>query len=94
MDQDCGFALADNAAHLDAMTQIASNSLADSPLTTQIDTGANFMLLTILRGKWPLGSKSKFKIIADRVKADHTYLARICGAAKLGNLDDEELLKQ
>ena len=94
MDQDRGAALADNTAHLDAMTEIASNILADSPLAAQIDVGANFMLLTILREKWPVGSKSKFKIIADRVKADHTYLAHICAAAKLDNLDDEDSLKQ
>ena len=49
MDQDRGSALADNTAHLDAMTQIASHILADSPLAALIDAGANFMLLTILR---------------------------------------------
>ena len=94
LDQDRGAALADNTAYLDAMTQIASNILADSPLAAKIDAGANFILLTILREKWPVGSKSKFKIIADRVKADHTYLAHICAAAKLKNLDDEDSLKQ
>ena len=52
------------------------------------------MLLTLLREKWPVGSKAKFKIIADRVKADHTYLAHICAAAKLDDLDDEDSLKQ
>ena len=75
------------------MTQIASNILADSPLAAQIDAGANFVLLTILREKWPVGSKSRFKVIADRVKADHTYLAHFCAAAKLGDLDDEDSLK-
>ena len=76
------------------MTQIASDILADSPLAGEIDAGANFVLLTILREKWPVGSKSRFKIIADRVQADHTYLAHICAAAKLDNLDDEDSLKQ
>ena len=94
MDQDRGAALADNTAHLDAMTEIASNILADSPLAAQIDAGANFTLLTILREKWPVGSKSKFKIIAGRVNADHTYVAHICATAKLDNLDDEDSLKQ
>ena len=51
------------------------------------------MLLTILREKWPVGSKSRFKVIADRVKADHTYLAHICAAAKLDDLNDEDSLK-
>ena len=94
MDQDRGAALADNPAHLDAMTQMASNILADSSLTAEIDAGANFVLLTILREKWPVGSKSKFKVIADRVGADHTYLSHICAAAKLDNLEDHNALKQ
>ena len=34
------------------------------------------------------------KIIAGRVNADHTYLAHICAAAKLDNLDDKDVLKQ
>ena len=93
MDQDRGAALADNTAYLDAMTQIASDILADSPFAGEIDAGANFVLLTILREKWPVGSKSRFKVIADRVKADHTYLAHICAAAKLDDLNDEDSLK-
>ena len=64
------------------------------PLASQFEAGANFVLLTLLREKWPVGSKAKFKTIADRVKADHTYLAHICAAAKLDDLDDEDSLKQ
>jgi len=94
MDQNRGAPLVKDKIYLDAITQIASNILANSPLAVKIDSGANFMLLTILREKWPVGSKSKFKIIAGRVKADHTYLAHICAVAKLDNLDDEGSLKQ
>ncbi len=94
MDQDRGATFAGDTAYLDAMAQIASNVVVDSPLATQIDVGANFVLLTVLREKWPVGSKSKFKIIADRVNADHTYIAHICAAAKLDNLDDQNALKQ
>ena len=94
MDQDRGAELAADKNHLDAMTSIASDILADSPLASQLEAGANFVLLTLLREKWPVGSKAKFKIIAERVKADHTYLAHICAAAKLDELDDEESLKQ
>ena len=94
MDQDRGAALAGNTAHLDAMTQIASNIVANSPLAAKIDAGANFVLLTILREKWPVGSKSKFIVIADRVGADHTYLSHICAATKLDNLEDHNALKQ
>ena len=94
MDQDRGASLVGDTVHLDAITQVASNIVADSPLTAEIDAGANFILLTILREKWPVGSKSKFKVIADRVGADHTYLSHICAAAKLNNLEDHDALKQ
>ena len=54
MDQDRGFSSVADTVHLNALTQIASNILADSPLAAQIDAGANFALLTILRenGRW------------------------------------------
>ena len=99
MDQDRGAELAVDQNHLDAMTIIASEivtgkATAGGALTSQLEAGANFVLLTLLREKWPVGSKAKFKIIADRVKADHTYLAHICAAAKLDDLDDEDSLKQ
>jgi hypothetical protein len=104
MDQDRGAELAADQNHLDAMTMIASEIIASeiitskatagSALASQFEAGANFVLLTLLREKWPVGSKAKFKTIADRVKADHTYLAHICAAAKLDDLDDEDSLKQ
>ena len=94
MDQDRGAELAADQNHLDAMTIIASEIIADSALASQLEAGANFVLITLLREKWPVGSKAKFKTIADRVKADHTYLAHICAAAKLDDLDDEDSLKQ
>ena len=94
MDQDRGVSMVGDTVHLDAVKQIASNILANSPLAPRIDAGANFSVLTILREKWPVGSKSKFKVIADRVGAEHTYLSHICAAAKLGNLEDHNGLKQ
>ena len=94
MDQDRGAELAADQNHLDAMTIIASEIIADSALASQLEAGANFALLTLLREKWPVGSKAKFKTIADRVTADHTYLAHICAATKLDNIDDEDSLKQ
>ena len=94
MDQDRGASLVGDTVYLDAITQVASNIVADSSLAAEIDAGANFVLLTILREKWPVGSKSKFKVIADRVGADHTYLSHICAAAKLDDLEDHNALKQ
>ena len=94
MDQDRGAELAADQSHRDAMTIIASEIIADNAIASQLEAGANFVLLTLLREKWPVGSKAKFRTIADRVKADHTYLAHICAAAKLDDLDDEDSLKQ
>jgi len=99
MDQDRGAGLATDQKYLDAMTIIASEiitseAMAGSALASQLEAGANFVLLTLLREKWPVGSKTKFKTIADRVTADHTYLAHICASAKLDDLDDEDSLKQ
>ena len=94
MDQDRGAELAADQNHLDAMAIIASEIIADNALASQLEAGANFVLLTLLREKWPVGSKAKFKTIADRVKADHTFLAHVCAAAKLDDLDDEDALKQ
>jgi hypothetical protein len=94
MDQDRGAELAADQNHLDAMTIIASEIIASeiitskatagSALASQFEAGANFVLLTLLREKWPVGSKAKFKTIADRVKADHTYLAHICAGGQAG----------
>ena len=94
VDQDRGADLADDAAHLDAMTIMASAMLQSSPLFEQVNAGANFALLTILREKWPVGSKAKFKAIADRVQAEHTYLLHICAPLKQDDLDDDDALKQ
>ena len=88
LDQDRGEALQDDPDFKSAMTAIGSQLAADQP-----GNGVNFVVITILREKWPVGSKSRFKVIADRVKADHTYLAHICAAARLDDLDDEDSLK-
>ena len=94
MDQDRGAALAADSAHLSAMGIIASDIVQVDKHAAAITAGANFALLTILREKWPVGSKAKFKMLAARVNADHTYLAHVCAAMTLDNLDDAETLKQ
>ena len=94
MDQDRGVALADDPDHFAAMGIIASEFIAQHPLFKSCESGTNFFLLTILREKWPVGSKAKFKILANRVGADHTYLAVPCGAAKIDALDDVTSLKE
>jgi hypothetical protein len=94
MDQDRGAALAEDADHFAAMGIIASEFMSRHALFAACETGANFILLTILREKWPVGSKAKFKTLADRVGADHTYLAVPCGAVQIDELDDEASLKE
>jgi len=94
MDQDRGAALAEDADHFAAMGIIASEFMSRHSLFAVCETGANFILLTILREKWPVGSKAKFKTLADRVGADHTYLAVPCGAVQIDELDDEASLKE
>jgi hypothetical protein len=93
MDQGRGAALAEDAPHFAAMTIIASAFIAQQPLYKSLGSGANFMLLTLLREKWPVGSKAKFKIQADRVGAAHTYLAVPCGAVKIDDLADQNSRK-
>ena len=94
MDQDRGAALAEDSDHFAAMGSIASEFMSRHSLVAACETGANFILLTILREKWPVGSKAKFKTLADRVGADHTYLAVPCGAVQIDELDDEASLKE
>lgn len=94
MDQDRGEALAADPDYLDAMTAIAVNYVAAHDIRKNLDDGANFVVLTVLREKWPVGSKAKFQKVADRVGAAHTYLAHPCAAAKIDDLDDDSALKQ
>ena len=94
MDQDRGVVLAEDADHFSAMGIIASEFMSRHSLFAACKTGANFILLTILREKWPVGSKSKFKTFADCIGADHTYLAVPCGAVQIDELDDETSLKE
>lgn len=94
LDQGRSAALVDNPDYLTAMTCIASALIAKNPVFQSCATGENFILLTLLREKWPVGSKAKFKIHADRVGAEHTYLAVPCGSVKIKNLSDQNSLKE
>ena len=93
MDQGRSAALIEDKAYLNAMAQVASGILSKCTLFKEMDDGANFALLTILREKWPVGSKAQFKAVADRVNVDHTYIEHVCSTSKLENLDDHEALK-
>ena len=94
LDQDRGAALAKDPDHFAAMGIISSEFILNQSFSRAFENAANFFLVTFLREKWPVGSKAKFKIFADRVGADHTYLAVPCGAVKIDLLDDAVSLKE
>ena len=59
----------------------------------QPDLGTGqFLMLLILRERWPVGSKAKFKTVADRVGASHTYHLIACPVQDGVAFDDEESL--
>ncbi|MGC6453364.1 MAG: hypothetical protein ACON31_05610 [Candidatus Puniceispirillaceae bacterium] len=94
LDQDRGEALAEDPDHLSAMIAIGAGVLEErGPIDGWGET-VNFVVLTLLREKWPVGSKARFQARADRVGADHTYLAHLCTPARIDDLSDETALKQ
>lgn len=52
----------------------------------------NYLLMLLLREKWPVGSKASFKVKADKVEANHTYHMIYCTPQKIETLDDEQLI--
>ena len=94
LDHDQGEAMSDDPDIMSAMTAIGATFLAEQAVAASWGTEVNFVVMTILREKWPVGSKSRYRAIADRVGAGHTYLAHICTAARLDDLVDEAALKQ
>ena len=68
--------------------------IAESFVLETLDTDAQgYVLLLILREKWPVGQKSKFKAKADRVSANHTYIAHICEPQPMEPFPNENDLK-
>ena len=51
-----------------------------------------FIMLLILRERWPVGSKAKFRVVADRVGASHTYHLMACPAQDAVDFDDDEAM--
>ena len=94
LDQDRGEEMAADADALSAMIAIGAEFLDGQDISGQWGGEVNFVVMTILREKWPVGSKAKFQARADRVGADHTYLAHLCTPAKMDDLSDEAALKQ
>ena len=72
--------------------EIAATILA-APALAKADAD-DFILLLVLREKWPVGSKARFKAVADRVGASHTYRLLTCPLQKGADISDEESLSQ
>ena len=94
LDQDRGEVMAADPDALSAMITIGAEFLAGQDIAGKWGSEVNFVVMTILREKWPVGSKAKFQARAERVGADHTYLAHLCAPAKIDDLADEAALKQ
>ena len=71
------------------------NFIAESFVLEKLNTDAKgYVLLLILREKWPVGQKAKFKARADRVNARHTYIAHICRPQPIVPSPDKNDLKK
>lgn len=68
--------------------------VSDENVQTFFETEANYLLLLLLREKWPVGSKASFKVKADKVEANHTYHMIYCTPHKIEKLDDAQMIAQ
>ena len=61
--------------------------------TEHVPDDDDYVLLLILREKWPVGSKAKFKLKAERVSAEFTYHFLVCPPQKGVTPDDDDALQ-
>lgn len=79
----------------ETMEQTALDLLmTDGNADSFIESEANYLLILLLREKWPVGSKNKFKMIADKVGANHTYHMIFCTPQKLDELENAETIQK
>jgi len=62
--------------------------------TEQVPDKDDFVLVLILREKWPVGSKAKFKLKAERVAGEFTYHFIVCPPQQGVTLEDEDALQK
>ena len=94
LDHDQGVAMSDDPDTMSAIISIAAGFLSASGSVPGWGGEVNFVVMTILRERWPVGSKSTYRAVAERVGATHTYVAELCAPARLDDLTDEAALKQ
>ena len=66
--------------------------VTDDNASAFFDSEANYLLMLLLREKWPVGSKAGFKVKADKVEANHTYFMIYCTPQKIEKTDDEQMI--
>lgn len=81
----------DNDAKRVEIEQLAGHLLQQSEQEVGQD---DFVLLLILREKWPVGSKAKFRMKAERAHAEFTYHFLLCPAQQGASLADDESLQK
>ena len=83
LDHDQGMAMSDDPDTMSAIISIAAGFLSASGSVPGWGSEVNFVVMTILRERWPVGSKSTYRTVAERVGATHTYVAELCAPARL-----------
>ena len=69
--------------------------IAESFVLEKLNTDTKgYVLLLVLREKWPVGKKAKFMLKADRDGASHTYIAHICKPQAIVSSPNENELKK
>lgn len=93
LDGDRAATWMEDKALNDLMEQTAIELLvSDENVQTFFDSEANYLLVLLLREKWPVGSKAGFKLVADKVGAAHTYHMIYCTPQKIEAIDDAQMI--
>ena len=93
LDGDRAASWMEDKALNDKMEATALDLLvSDENAATFLETEANYLLILLLREKWPVGSKAGFKVKADKVGANHTYHMIYCTPQKIEALDDAQMI--
>ena len=93
LDGDRAASWMEDKALNDKMEQTALELLVtDENVQTFLESEANYLLMLLLREKWPVGSKAGFKVTADKVGANHTYHMIYCTPQKIETLDDDQMI--
>lgn len=87
LDRDEGLSTSENKS---IRTRIEVGGRYLAALKQPDMTTGQFILLLILRERWPVGSKAKFRAVADRVGVDHTYHLLACPPQDEVDFNDEE----